>query len=352
MSEFRNKLRPTVSVILPVYNESRYIEQTIASILAQETSEFELEVLAIEGKSTDGSAQIIRAMSDKDPRIRLLTNKQVRTPFAFNQGLREARGEYVCILGSHNVYPRDYIATCLREMLTHNAAACSGRTISKSADDSWVAKMACWVMGHPFGSSPRSFRTQPEGFVDSVPYPVMKKQPLLNLGGYNERLLRNQDNDMNQRLRAAGYNLYCTWKTHCEYHTPIDLKSLLKYAFRNGYWNIVSLTHNALSMSMRHFVPLFFVLTLSIAAVGTAVGNLALPQYRLVLMAPLPVLLSIHLAAGMVAAIQLFMQKRDWRTICLPPLFLAFHVSYGVGSVWALTRGFLSYIFRGSWDYN
>ena len=64
------------------------------------------------------------------------------------------------------------------------------------------------------------------GYVSSIPYPVFKKKPIVELGGYNEKLYRNQDNDLNERLIKEGYKLYLTEKTSCKYYVDYNFKKL------------------------------------------------------------------------------------------------------------------------------
>src|SRR5205814_10574492 len=213
------------------------------------------------------------------------------TPFAFNLGLSEARGEYVCILGAHTVYDKDYISVCLSELLAQGAVGCGGRVITQPASDPLEARLARWVLSHPFGSSRKSFRTQPEGFADSVNYPVMLKKALVEVGRYDEELARNQDNDMNQKLRARGHKLYCTWKTHCIYHPKDRLLDLFQYAYRNGFWNVLSFKRNLFSLGIHHLVPFFFLIGF-IFSLGLAISGLFTPQpYRSLLAMPYIVVL-------------------------------------------------------------
>src|SRR5262249_21748408 len=155
---------------------------------------------------------------------KLFSNPARNTPAAFNIGLRAAAGQYVCIMGAHADYDPNYISVCLKELLAHDAVGCSGKVVTAPANSSRQARLVAWVLGHPFASSTRSVRTQPEGYVDTVPFPVLYKQALLDAGGYNERFFRNQDNDMNQRLRALGYKLYATHKTTCRYFARPTIK--------------------------------------------------------------------------------------------------------------------------------
>lgn len=337
--------KPTLSVILAVLNEGRYLRSVVQSLLKQQTelgdSQFNLEILVVDGMSTDNSREIVSEMASADPRVRLISNERRKTPYAFNLGIREARGEYVAILGSHTYYQPDYLAVCLSELSTHNAVGCSGRILSEPADNSFPARMAAWVSGHRFGTSGSSFRTTPEGYADSIGYPVFLRQPLLDVGGYDETLHRNQDNDMNERLRRAGHRLYCTWKTHSVYHTQPTLRALMKYALKNGYWNIISLRKNAASMSLRHYIPLLFVVAIFTSLMLAGAGLILLPDtLKFLAWLPLILVLGSYFFCAFLASLDLALKQRTLGPLLLPPAFLAFHVSYGLGSIQAiLNRG-------------
>jgi succinoglycan biosynthesis protein ExoA len=188
-------------------------------------------------------------------------------------------------------------------------------------------------MGHSFGSSRKSFRTQAEGPVDVINYAVFRRDLVLAAGGYDEELTRNQDNDLNQKLRTAGHVLWCTWKTQCTYFPKRNLNAMFRYAFTNGYWNAISLRKNPASMAVRHFVPLILVLSL-IASTAIAATAIFVPgPLVLLLFLPLAVLLGMHLALGWVAALEVALRERSPGALCLPPIFLAFHCSYGYGTL-------------------
>jgi GT2 family glycosyltransferase len=328
--------RPIVSVILPVLNEAGLIAGTLRSLLQQDTTGFDLEILVVDAMSGDGSPAIVERIASDDRRVRLLRNERRITPAAFNLGLREARGEYVAILGAHNVYDRDYLRVCLSELQAHGAVGCTGRTVTRPARATLEARLAAWALGHPFGTSRTSFRTQREGYVASAAFPVMVKQALLDVGGYDEGLVRNQDNDMNQRLHAAGHRLYCTWKTRCLYHPQATLRGLARYAFRNGYWNAISLRDNPASLGARHLAPSAWVLTLVATALLTALGPPASKRTALRRCWPGVVVLGVHLSAGAAAGVQTAARERSAGALWLPLVFLGLHVTYGVGTLWGL----------------
>lgn len=335
--------RPMVSVILATYNEEKSIENCLASILEQETrnvfaGEFDLEVLVVDGMSTDRTRALLDRYAAGDPRLRVLNNPRRRAPFAFNIGLRAAHGDYVCILGAHSVYRCDYIAVCLDELAAHNAAACGGRVCTVPANSSLSARLCAWAMSHPFGSSGKSFRTQREGPVDTINYAVFRRDLVLDAGGYDEKLLRNQDNDLNQKLRALGYDLWCTWKTDCSYCPQATVRGLLRYGYGNGFWNALSLARNRSAMGIRHFVPFLFVVALGLAALLAIAGALAPAVPAWMAIAPLAVIAGLHLGLGSVAAVQIAARERCPAALLLPFVFWGFHMAYGFGTL----RGFLT----------
>jgi len=337
------RAKPTVSVVLATYNEAHAIESCLVSILRQRPlapslGEFDIEVLIVDGMSTDGTRAIVDRYAANDARLRVIDNTRRRAPFAFNLGLKNARGEYVCIFGAHTLYRDDYIAVCLSELLAHNAAACGGRVKTVPASKGLGARLAAWTMSHPFGSSSKSFRTQSEGPVDTVNYAVFRRDLALAVGGYDEDLLRNQDNDLNQKLRARGYPLWCTWKTECQYFPKDTVKGLIRYGYGNGFWNALSLTKNPAAMGLRHFVPFLFLMALILSAfLGAAAALVPALSARIALL-PFALILGVYLSAGAASAIQVAVREGSAGALLLPPVFLAFHLAYGFGTL----RGFLS----------
>lgn len=345
-SGLRATKRPLVSIILSTYNEARCIERCLGSIMGQKTTssvvgDFDIEVIAVDGMSEDSTREILERCAAADTRLRVLTNQRRYTPFAFNLGLRHARGEYVCIFGAHTVYSNDYVAVCLSELLAHDAAACGGRVITVPSGRTLSARLSAWAMSHPFGSSSKSFRTQKEGAVDTVNYPVFRRDLVLAVGGYDEELLRNQDNDLNQKLRARGHLLWCTWKTHCQYFPKGTLSGLFQYAFKTGHWNALSHRRNPDAMSTRHFVPLAFVLGLALTCIVALAAALLLPASH-ILPASLPLagLLGLYLLLGAGAAFQVALRERTLGALCLPFVFLGFHCAYGYGTLCGFVRSF------------
>ena len=325
-----------VSLILAVRNEVQFVESAIQSLLEQEAEGLQLELLVVDGMSTDGTREKITMLSRKNPQVRLIDNPARNTPSAFNAGLRQANGMYVCILGAHTLYDRDYVAKCLQELLAKGAAACGGRVITAPANDSLQARLCAWAIGHPFGSSGKSFRTQPEGYAPTVNYPVLVRSAVLEQGGYDERLLRNQDLVLNQKLVDSGHKVFCTWKTSCRYFARPTVWKLMEYAFRNSYWNIISLRVKRSAMQLFHFVPLFFVLVLVGLASVVAATVTVLPRVSLIALVALAAACLLHLACGSIAGISIALREKAPAALLLAAVFFLFHLAYGAGILAAI----------------
>lgn len=325
----------TLSIICPTYNEEKYIAKTLESFIQQQYSSFDLEILICDGMSTDNTRHIVREYASLTPKIRLIDNPERITPYAFNAGLKAASGDYVAILGAHTKYDPNYLQTCYEQLIKSGSVGCTGRVITKAAYTYFEAKLAEWVMLSSFGVSTASFRAMREGYVHSVNFPVFKKQALLDLGGYDTKLERNQDNDMNQRLLDAGHKLYCTWKTKCFYRPPANLKGLFRYAYRGGFWNAKSVMMHARSMRLHHLIPFLFILVILLSSL------IGLAEYLLFkttwLWYVVVTVITSHFLLGIIYAARSLKYENDGRKIILPFIYFAFHFSYG----WGTLKGFL-----------
>ena len=328
--------RPLVSAVLAVRNEELHIEAALRSLLLQDTSICDLEILVIDGDSSDSTREIVTRLAALDNRVKLLINERKKTPFAFNIGIHSAAGQYVCILGAHTTYSKDYVATCLRELHLQHAGGCSGIEITRPGSKGIQSKLIAWVLAHPFGTSSGSMRTRKAGFADTIPYPIFLKTTLLEVGGYDTRLHRNQDNDLNQRLRKLGHKLYMTDRTYCEYSVSPTILSLSKYAYKAGFWNILSLRINRSSMSLRHFVPGIFIGSLMLCSLTFTLANRAPDQAVFWLRLPLFCLATTYALASLAAALHIALKERVGAAFLTPLIFLILHTCYGVGTLFAI----------------
>ena len=121
--------KPLITVIVPVLNEAAYIEAMVCSLLKQKQENISMELLLVDGGSTDGTLEKLNVLTTQYPFINIIHNERHITPVAFNKGLAAAKGDYIAILGAHSKYDEDYLETCIAEMQQHDVEGCSGRVI-------------------------------------------------------------------------------------------------------------------------------------------------------------------------------------------------------------------------------
>ena len=105
-----------LSVICPIYNEENYIGKCIESILAQDYPKDDLEVLFVDGMSTDRTREIVEEYSTSYPYIRLIDNPKRIVPPAMNIGIRASKGSIIIRLDAHADYAyKCFLHSCLRK---------------------------------------------------------------------------------------------------------------------------------------------------------------------------------------------------------------------------------------------
>ena len=95
-----HEIRPLVSVIMPCYNCADFIEESIISVLSQDYSEIEL--ILIDDGSTDSTADVISTIND--PRIRYFSQPNSGVSAARNNGLDQAKGEYIAFIDADDIW--------------------------------------------------------------------------------------------------------------------------------------------------------------------------------------------------------------------------------------------------------
>ena len=287
--------------------------------------------------STDKTREIVSEYSQIYPNLKLLDNPHRKTPYAFNIGIQQAAGNYIAILGAHSYYDDDYLQTCYNELITTGSVGCSGKVRLNLKTDTTESKLVKWVQESSFGVSSGSFKTLKEGYTTIINFPVYRKEVLIEIGGYDVSLHRNQDNDLNQRLFEKGYRLYHTVKTGSDYTPPDTLKKLFRYAYKNGFWNAKSILRKPRSMKIHHVVPFIFVTSLLLSFIFGMIGyvsQIVLLRYFFLLGSGI---LFLHVTVGMIFSVKIFLKEKNISSLLLPVFFFIFHFCYG----WGTINGFL-----------
>jgi cellulose synthase/poly-beta-1,6-N-acetylglucosamine synthase-like glycosyltransferase len=309
---------PAVSVLVPVLNEERHLEDALALMRAQQVPG-DLEILAIDGGSEDSSAEILARVSAEDPRVRVLDNPARRTPNALNIGLRAARGEYVARMDAHTWYPHDYLARGIERLERGDVAWVSGPQLAEGRGR-WSRRVAL-ALSTPLGVGGAGFRraTQ-ETEVDSGFTGVWRRDTLVRHGGWDEGWPINQDGELAARVRAAGGRIVCVPEMAAKYVPRDSPRALARQYWRYGQYKAKTVGRHPTSMRRSQVLPPGVVLTAAAAAVPgpqRRLARLGLGVYAVAL---------VGTAARAAAA-----GGRPDDAATLPLVFATMHLAWGAG---------------------
>ncbi len=249
-----------VSLIIPTYNEGKYLLNCLNSILHQTYPKEKIEILIIDGGSTDGTHNIINAFVDILP-IRKIHNKDKKTTFALNMGIKEAVGEIILRLDAHAEYDCQYVEKCVYYLNNIDAQNVGG--VATTRGHGFWGRINAEILSSPFGVGNSKFRTGSEsGYVDTVPFGAFRKSLIEKIGLFDNELSRSEDNDFNSRIRAAGGKVYLASDIKFTYFCRDTLKGLFGQAIKNGNALFITMRKNPSAMSLRHFIPFLFLLSL------------------------------------------------------------------------------------------
>jgi glycosyltransferase involved in cell wall biosynthesis len=317
-----------VSIVIPCRNEEKYIVDCVRSLLTNGYDPALLEILVVDGKSTDRTAELVEQLNKEYTQVRLLVNEKKVTPNALNIGIHNATGNYILIASAHSAFSKGYIATLVEEIeKLENAVAVGGVMKTEVKNETPVSLAIKEVLSNKFGVGNAMFRIGIEKVtkVDTVPFGLYRAEKLKEINGYDERLIRNHDIEMSKRLLAQGGNIYLIPNAVCTYFAREKYSKLSQNNYNNGKWNILTvfITKNFKSLSIRHFVPLIFVF------------SLILPLLASLLFFPL-IWLSLASLSAYLIGVAYFSFKAQVKGTTLLHLVMAFfllHFSYGIGSL-------------------
>jgi glycosyltransferase involved in cell wall biosynthesis len=257
-------MNPEISVVIPCYNEVRYIRDCIDSLLSNGTDPSRMELLVIDGGSIDGTLSLLNELAQIHPQVKVLSNPDRITPRALNIGVHAAQGTYILISSAHASFDYGYVGTLISTMSDHSDAIAVGGVMETMVKNSTaMSESIRTVLMHPVGVGNAKFRTGVSDViaVDTVPFGLYRAQELKAVGGYDERLIRNHDMELSKRLLRDRGKIYLTPKARCTYYARETFRAMAKNNFNNGKWNLktVYITRTFSSLSLRHFIPMLFL---------------------------------------------------------------------------------------------
>lgn len=327
-----------VSVIAPCRNEAAFIEKAVKTILRSDYPAELLELLVVDGMSTDGTREIVRKMAEQDDRVKLFDNPQRIIPVAMNIGIKASRGEYIIRIDCHSTFAPDYISKCIEVSQRTDADNVGGYIETLPGADTAVARAIATATSNRFGIGNSMFRLSgTEQEVDTVPFGTFRRELFDKVGLYDQRLVRNQDIELNARIRKAGGRIVISPDIKLGYYNRDTFRGLWQQSFNNALWNPYTLWLAGRGPSARHFIPLIFILGLIILLAGAFF--LTFVKWALL------VYVLFYLSVAFYFSIQSTRQINVSSLLVLWS-FVTLHTAYGLGTLWSLVTMPFKYGFK------
>jgi len=330
----------SVTVILPCRNEAQHIAACLDSIIASAHPAERLEVLVVDGMSTDGTRALVEQYTTKHPRIRLLDNPQRIVPTALNIGIRATTGEVIVRMDGHVVYPPEYIPRLVGALLESGADNVGGCMITLPADGTAVSQAIAIAMSHPFGVGNAHFRigAREARDVDTVPFGCFRRDVFERIGLFDEELVRNQDDEFNHRIIRHGGHVRLIPDVRCYYYARGSLRQAARMFYQYGAFKPLVARKVGRIMTVRQLVPALFVTALF----GAILGAFVWPPAALAGAAIAAVYASCVVACAVPVA-----RSHSLRcALALAAALPVVHLSYGFGFLRGLRDGLFG---RGPW---
>ena len=325
-----------VSIIVPCRNERRYITECLESIRLNDYAADSVEVLVVDGSSNDGTRELIERYVRQWPTVRCLDNPAATAPAALNIGIRSARGEIIMRMDAHCHYPRDYISTLVRWLNESGADNVGGVCRTLPGSDSPMASAIAIALSHPFGVGNSRFRigTTIPRWVDTVPFGCYRRNVFERIGLFDEELVRNQDDEFNQRLLKNGGRILLVADVSIDYYARDSIAKVARMYYQYGYFKPLVARKLGRVGTLRQVIPAAFVLSL---AVSLLLGIWLQPA-RLFFAG----IIGVYLIAALVAIFASVPKNGLLTSALLLFVFPVLHLSYGWGSL----RGMARFLFR------
>lgn len=318
---------PLVSIICPVRNESAHIENLTAALLSQNYPADRMEILIVDGMSDDGTRDLAlatyrsRQAKHPVPSFTIYDNPARVTPAAMNIGLHNAKGDVLIRMDGHAEPAVNYVRMCV-DVLERTGNDCVGGAIETVGTGPTGHAIAA-AQSSRFGVGAASFRLgSGQGReVDTLAFGAYKREVFDRIGGFDDELVRNQDDEFNYRLIQSGGRIWLDPEIKSRYFTRSSYRALWRQYFSYGRYKVRVIAKRGGFPAARQVVPPLFVIGMTGALVISVISGRPL-------IAVLPAMTygTAASTAAIVAA-----RGTEANALGVIAAYLTMHTSYGFG---------------------
>ena len=309
---------PPIAVVIPALGAGRTLRACLEAVLAQEYPAA-IEVAVAVGPSGDDTLAIVEEAAARDRRVCAVANPSGRTPSALNAAIAATTAPFVARVDAHAVIPPGYLRRAAETLLATGADNVGG--IQHAEGETPFEQAVAAAMTSRFGVGNATFHFGGEaGPVDTVYLGVFRREALDRVGGFDEALVRNQDYELNWRLRSTGGVVWFDPSLRVRYRPRSSARSLARQYAQYGRWKRVVLRRHPSSVRLRQLVPPATVLANVTGAV------LGVTWRREALAVP-----AVYTTALVAASIAAARGKGPSVGTRLPFVFAVMHHAWGIG---------------------
>ena len=314
---------PDVSIIIPARDAEDTIGATLEAISAQEY-DGSIETIMAYGGSSQMSQMVLRDF----PWVNVVPNPQRIIPCGLNRAIEASTGEIIVRCDAHAILPPTYVQDVVL-LLERTGAACVGG-MQVPRGDNCFGRAVSIAMTSPLGSGNSRYKVGGKaGPTDTVYLGAWRRETLDTAGGFDETMVRNQDYELNWRLRQAGGTVWLDPTLKVGYLPRNSIRSLAKQHFDYGHWKLKMLRKNPRSVKVRQLLLPTILLGLLASAGWTVFGC---PRWA-GLVFPLG-----YLSAFVVGAAVHGLRRREPAAVLLPLALATMHLSWATGFFVAMLR--------------
>lgn len=317
---------PSLTVLIPTLNEEGFIDGCLSSIINGSYASEKLEIFVIDGGSTDRTVDIVDSIIESNPCIKVLHNSKKTVPTAMNLGIQNASHDHIVWLGAHALYDRDYLLNSISILLDEKCASVGG--VITPIGKTWMGRAIAAATSSKFGIGNARYRhAKKREFVDTVFGGCWRKADIVNIGGFNEKWVRNQDYELNVRLRKNVGQIILDPCIHCQYFCRESLITLAKQYFQYGFWRFQTSIKHPKTFTIRQAAPILLFCGLIL--------SLCIAPFTLLTALILP---TIYISATILASVAISLHRKRISLLPALPIVLAtLHLSWAAGF---MRRGF------------
>ncbi len=323
---------PLATVVIPVRDEAGSIADCLRAVAAQDYPSERLEIFVVDGGSRDGSREIVERLVGGDSRFRRLENPGGLVPAALNLGLRAARGDVFLRIDAHTIVAPDYVRRCVERLRSSGAENVGGPMLPKG-----VTPLGCGIaaaMSCRFGVGPARFRYAREvEEVDTVYLGAFPRSLFERVGEFNEAMVRNQDYEMNYRIRRSGGRILVDPAIRSTYLVRPNLESLWQQFASYGYWKAQMLRRHPLSLRPRQLAAPALVAALGLGALVSAASltGVAGPLASALVVWLFPAVAAFYTVTSLGVSCAVGLRRGLAVALRLPAVFATMHLAWGAG---------------------